>query len=540
MRTRTLLVLTVVLLALAAASPAHGAVLFAVDDDNQLHRFSSTAPGSGTALNITGLQAGETIVGIDFRPQINQLYGVGNTAGTGRLYLINAFTGAATQVGPTTTLTGTSFGVDFNPVPDRLRVVSDADQNLRINPDNGMVTVDAPLHYAIGDPNQGDNPNVVASAYTNNFAGATTTTLYAIDTGQNAVVMQNPPNDGLLSTVAPLSITAPTLSGFEVLDSGEAFVTTTGSSTSAVFTINPVTGTMTALGTVNDVLVGLTGEPTGAAGPFSGIVNRGPESNQLDLMVRNDGQRPIEFLSGELASGFTPVSADIVSGPDAICTPFPAQGEVSCGPFGAPGYWGPGQELVIRIGTDPRYPDNGGIAFFACAARCFRDAGPFSFGGPAAVVPPGGETPPGGGLPGGGDFDLDGDVDLSDLTTLLGAQLGADGVTIRLETPAGVAEGEQLVFLTELLANFGRASAAQRGRAKQTVIARRRASLRGGERKRVRIPLTRAGRRLYRGYTRKRLRTTLRLTVTYRPASGAAQKRTFRRKLNLRVKPPRR
>jgi Domain of unknown function (DUF4394) len=168
--------------------------------------------------------------------------------------------------------------------------------------------------------------------------------------------------------------------------------------------------------------------------------------------------------------------------------------------------------------------------------------------GLAAVLPaggtPGGGTPgggtPGGGLPGGGDFDLDGDVDLRDLTTLLGAQLGADGVTIRLETPAGVAEGEQLVFLAELLANFGRASAAQRGRAKQTVIARKRATLRGGQTKRVRVPLTRAGRRLYRGYTRKRLRTTLRLTVTYRPASGTAQKRTFKRKLNLRVKRPRR
>ena len=45
-------------------------------------------------------------------------------------------------------LSGTAFGVDFNPMADRLRVVSDAEQNLRANADTGATTTDATLNRA--------------------------------------------------------------------------------------------------------------------------------------------------------------------------------------------------------------------------------------------------------------------------------------------------------------------------------------------------------------------------------------------------------
>ena len=44
-------------------------------------------------------------------------------------------------------LTGTAFGVDFNPTVDRLRVVGDDGQNLRINVDNGVATADGSLNF---------------------------------------------------------------------------------------------------------------------------------------------------------------------------------------------------------------------------------------------------------------------------------------------------------------------------------------------------------------------------------------------------------
>src|SRR3954469_15618447 len=92
---------------------------------------------------ITGLQAGENLVGIDVRPATGELYAL---SAAGRLYTVNPATGAAAlkstlaadpadATAPFTALAGTDFGVDFNPTSDRLRVVSEADANLRINPD---------------------------------------------------------------------------------------------------------------------------------------------------------------------------------------------------------------------------------------------------------------------------------------------------------------------------------------------------------------------------------------------------------------------
>src|SRR5262249_9803211 len=145
--------------------------------------FPAATPGTvGNPIAITGLGQGETIVGIDFRPRNKQLYGVSSAS---RIYTINLMTGAASAVGAnpfTPALNATSFGVDFNPVPDRIRLVSDADQDLRLNQNDGTVAgTDMTLTYPMGDANAGANPNVVGAAYTNDFDGTASTTLYGID-----------------------------------------------------------------------------------------------------------------------------------------------------------------------------------------------------------------------------------------------------------------------------------------------------------------------------------------------------------------------
>ncbi|MGQ0792526.1 MAG: DUF4394 domain-containing protein, partial [Deltaproteobacteria bacterium] len=121
---------------------------------NILLRFDSSSPGTilGTTF-LQGLQPRESLVGIDFRPATGQLYGIGST---NRLYLINIPTGTVTQVGAAGafTLAGTSFGFDFNPVPDRIRVTSNTEQNLRLNPNDGTLTMmDTALAYAGADVN---------------------------------------------------------------------------------------------------------------------------------------------------------------------------------------------------------------------------------------------------------------------------------------------------------------------------------------------------------------------------------------------------
>jgi uncharacterized repeat protein (TIGR01451 family) len=228
---------------------------FGVDTSNQLLRFDTAVPGtilSSTA--ITGLLPGENVLGIDFRPGANgnrNLYALGSA---GRLYTIDTTTGAASFVAslaadptdatsPFTALNGTQFGVDFNPVPDRLRVVSDTGQNLRINVDTGLVITD-------GNLNPG-TPSVVGTAYNNSFAGATTTTLYDIDSASDQLLIQNPPNNGTLVVVGALGVNAQGLLGFDLRSNNAALaVMTTNGIGSGLYSINLTTGAATLVGSV--------------------------------------------------------------------------------------------------------------------------------------------------------------------------------------------------------------------------------------------------------------------------------------------------
>ena len=89
---------------------------------------------------------------------------------TSRLYTLNTSSGAATAIGTApfaTLLVGTSFGFDFNPTVDRIRCIGNLGLNLRLHPETGVVAaVDGSLNPGM--------PSITASAYTNNYAGATT------------------------------------------------------------------------------------------------------------------------------------------------------------------------------------------------------------------------------------------------------------------------------------------------------------------------------------------------------------------------------
>src|SRR5664279_1481984 len=200
----------------ATAVGARAEQMVALSSDNRLFFFDHTTPGTITRTAvITGLQSGETLFGIDFRPATGQLYALGSTS---RLYQLDVNTGAATAVGSAGgfSIVGTNFGFDFNPVADRVRITSDSDQNIRVNPDDGTATSDLTLRFAAGDPNDGVNANVVGSAYTNNFAGAGATVLYDIDQFLDVLVIQDPPNSGNLRTIGPLGVDTGENTGFDI------------------------------------------------------------------------------------------------------------------------------------------------------------------------------------------------------------------------------------------------------------------------------------------------------------------------------------
>lgn len=253
-RNFTLSALCVATLGFSALS--HATTIHGLTTRDQLITFDSSSPGMvNQARFITGLAANESLVGIDYRPSSGMLYGLGTF---GRLYTINAMTAQATFVASLfnsstmmpINLSGSEFGVDFNPVPDRLRVVSNTGQNLRINVATGATIVDGMLNQASG------NPFIVASAYINNFAGATSTTLYNIDSASDMLTIQSPPNAGGQVNVGSLGMDVTALAGMDIVTMGStntayAALQTAGSGGSKLAMINLMTGTASVIGNIS-------------------------------------------------------------------------------------------------------------------------------------------------------------------------------------------------------------------------------------------------------------------------------------------------
>ncbi|MGH8773872.1 MAG: DUF4394 domain-containing protein [Jiangellaceae bacterium] len=116
---------------------------------------------------------------------------------------------------------GTSFGVDFNPAANRLRVVSDAGQNLRHNIDDpngapaaGTTAVDGMLTYP---PATVAATGISGAAYTNNDLDPNTaTTLFDVDTALDQVAVQSPANAGSLAPTGKLLADAGSGAGFDI------------------------------------------------------------------------------------------------------------------------------------------------------------------------------------------------------------------------------------------------------------------------------------------------------------------------------------
>ena len=253
-------------LVLAATGSAVAAPIIGLAGSNTLASFDSAAPSTFiSTLNVTGLN-GEAIRGIDVRPSNGQLYAIGQSGG---LFTIDTISGAATRVaGPGIPVNSGDVGIAFNPVPDAIRIVTSTDQNLRVNPTTGTTTVDGTLAYAPGDANAGANPNVTAVAYTNQVPGVVTATmLYGIDAATGSLVLQNPPNNGTLTTIGSLGLSFLSSGvGFDIDGlSGQALASLTSlTGGTGLYTINLATGGATFLGgfgpnTVSDIAFGSIG-----------------------------------------------------------------------------------------------------------------------------------------------------------------------------------------------------------------------------------------------------------------------------------------
>jgi Domain of unknown function (DUF4394) len=222
--------------------------------DQRLVSFKVTEPDEIRGIGkVNGLQGDTRLIGIDYRVQDSKLYGVGEAGG---VYTLSVNDAKATKVSQlTVALSGTSFGVDFNPAADRLRIVSDNGQNLRHNVNAGGVTV---ADTALTIPPATTTVNgVTAVAYTNNDLNAdTATALYDIDTMLDQVALQAPANSGQLSPIGKLGVDAATDAGFDIysqIRSGKAvdatgFATLSVGGRTTLYRISLITGRADRLG----------------------------------------------------------------------------------------------------------------------------------------------------------------------------------------------------------------------------------------------------------------------------------------------------
>jgi len=256
----------VTLSALSANAQVTG---YGVTSAGDLFRFDPAVPAVSTTMGNLGFVP----EGIDFRPGTQTLYAIDVGANTTQLYTVNTSNGVATPVGAGFTSNGANynltsnnrFGFDFNPrtlqadTSVRIRLVSNnTAANLRLNSDTGQIAVvDLPLVIQPGSA----SPFVDGAAYINSAASTAggATTLYDMDSRNDALYTQNPPNDGTLNFVGSfgVSIDANAGIGFDIVSTNPlddttadelAFAVLTRSATSGgaylLYDVNLTTGTI--------------------------------------------------------------------------------------------------------------------------------------------------------------------------------------------------------------------------------------------------------------------------------------------------------
>ncbi|MBO9532201.1 MAG: DUF4394 domain-containing protein [Solirubrobacteraceae bacterium] len=284
-------------LLLAATAPAAraddlGQRAYALDG-NALLTFDLRAPGTTTTTPLTGIAAGDSLLGVAIRPQTNGLYALGGNLGvnTLQLYSVSPDHGTATAIGSpfqysdglsTVSLSSGDWGVTFNPAVDRIRVVNDAGQNFRVNPNTGA-PVDGDLGGAGGSvtgvnmdgPINGGTTTVSAAAYARPAANAVTTTIYTLDAATDSLYIQNPPNAGTQTNPTTLALggspyTVNAVKGLAMLPgiapavsntpaTGIAYASVRKDSTTRLVTIDLPTGGVTDLGPIGNGGPGIHG-----------------------------------------------------------------------------------------------------------------------------------------------------------------------------------------------------------------------------------------------------------------------------------------
>lgn len=232
---------------------AFGARVWGTDLAGNLVSFRLSAPAKVSNKRVTGLPPGEKILNVSYRPVNAMMYGLSNRS---RLYTIDPQLGVATVVGDgsafTPRLMAQADGFGFNPVSDKIRVHTDVNQNLRLDPTSGAVAgVDAALTFGPDDVNVGQSPTLIATAHTNNVnPKPASTMLYAIDSTRDLLVRLPNPNDGKVETIGELGFDVDPAGGFDISRQGIPYASLHVGAETGLYTIDLGTGAATKMGAI--------------------------------------------------------------------------------------------------------------------------------------------------------------------------------------------------------------------------------------------------------------------------------------------------
>ncbi|MFT3679509.1 MAG: DUF4394 domain-containing protein [Ferruginibacter sp.] len=268
-------------------------IFYSINADGQLSKHNAKAVETAiSTVAVSGLQPGETIMAIDFRPATGELYGLGSTS---RLYIINHVTGNARAVAAdpfTPAVSGTIAGFDFNPTVDRIRLVTATGQNLRLHPETGLVAA------ADGNINGTAGAAISAVAYTYNKAGAAATTLFDIDMTTKKLYKQSPPNNGTLVEVGGLGIMPTGEAGFDISPDAVALAGMQVDGKSSLFSIDTATGKAVKLGNFPG-----SSMTTGIAIPTNAVAYAVDETNNLLIFNPFSTDVPVSKAIAGLVAG---------------------------------------------------------------------------------------------------------------------------------------------------------------------------------------------------------------------------------------------
>lgn len=257
-------VVTLVMAVLATFSSSNRAMAeliygVAMTDTNQQLLLGWDSSDPSAILSTLSLGSGPLALAIDATPYANAIWVLRSNGAFERINFVGGSLGGGS---PLPALSGLRFGFEYNPVASpppvdtiielaNFNVVSDLDQNLTGGLSSANVSHPA-LAYAIGDVNELKDPSVFGIAYTNNVQGATSATLYGIDSARDVLVTVDVLT-GTLHTVGALGVDVISQGGFDISGkSGIAYATMmrANSSQSEFWTIDLSGGHATSLGAI--------------------------------------------------------------------------------------------------------------------------------------------------------------------------------------------------------------------------------------------------------------------------------------------------